>query len=155
MKFVLSLLFTVLIVQVAVAQNILVSGEIHDPAGKGIAAASIMVLNPKDSSLVKAGLSDDNGHFEMLLSSAGDYLMRYSSIGYETLMQSSVMVSGGIERNLGVITLKPTEAELKSFTVSAKKPMIEVKADRVVFNIENSINASGSDAMNSFAKVRE
>jgi hypothetical protein len=36
---------------------------------------------------------------------------------------------------------------LQGVTVTAKRPMIEVKADKTVFNVEGSINASGSNAL--------
>ncbi|MFM9577824.1 hypothetical protein, partial [Streptomyces turgidiscabies] len=32
-------------------------------------------------------------------------------------------------------------------TVVSKKPMIEVKADKIVFNVENSITATGSNVL--------
>ncbi|HWR32806.1 MAG TPA: outer membrane beta-barrel family protein, partial [Chitinophagaceae bacterium] len=37
--------------------------------------------------------------------------------------------------------------DLKAVTVSSKKPMVEVKADKTILNVEGTINATGNDAL--------
>jgi iron complex outermembrane receptor protein len=37
--------------------------------------------------------------------------------------------------------------KLQDVTVTSRKPMIEIKADKTIFNVENSINATGSNAL--------
>ena len=37
--------------------------------------------------------------------------------------------------------------KLQDVTVTARKPMIEIKADKTIFNVESSINATGSNAL--------
>ena len=46
-----------------------------------------------------------------------------------------------------MITLNLLVNKLADITVVSKKPMIEIKADKTIFNIENSINATGSNAL--------
>jgi hypothetical protein len=43
--------------------------------------------------------------------------------------------------------MKPASHQLKTVTVSSKKPLIEVKADKIIINVEGSINSTGSTAM--------
>lgn len=42
---------------------------------------------------------------------------------------------------------------LQEVTVSSKKPLIEVKADKTILNVQNSINAAGSDALELLRKA--
>src|SRR5207302_3959743 len=45
------------------------------------------------------------------------------------------------------VSLSPGGAkELSEVNVQGKKPMIEVRADKMIFNVEGSINATGSNA---------
>ena len=45
------------------------------------------------------------------------------------------------------VALSPAVLKLQDVTITAKKPMIEVKADKTIFNVEASINATGSNAL--------
>lgn len=51
-----------------------------------------------------------------------------------------------------VTVLQPGSGKLQDVTVVTKKPMIEVRADKTVFNVEASINATGSNALELFQK---
>ena len=44
------------------------------------------------------------------------------------------------------VLMQQVANKLQAVTVAAKKPLIEVKADKTVFNVEASINATGSNA---------
>ncbi len=50
-------------------------------------------------------------------------------------------------------TLDKDDIELKEVAVISKKPLIERKVDRVVFNVENSITAAGGDALEAVGKA--
>ncbi len=50
------------------------------------------------------------------------------------------------------IKLHETESKLKGVTVSAQKPFIEVHADKLVVNVENSIVSAGNSVMDVLAK---
>jgi hypothetical protein len=45
------------------------------------------------------------------------------------------------------LLLDKTAADLKGIVITAKKPMVEVKADKTILNVEGTINATGSDAL--------
>jgi len=46
---------------------------------------------------------------------------------------------------------KASASTLKEVAVTARKPMIEVRADKTILNVEGSINAVGQDAMETVA----
>lgn len=149
MKHTLQFLFVVLLATATAHGQAItkISGFIKDNSGKGIPAANVMMLNTKDSSLVKADISDDNGHYELQLANGGTFVARYSSMGFEQVMKGNVVVKEGQDNQLADVIMRTSGAQLKEVTVTVKKPLFEVKADKVVFNVENSINATGSNAM--------
>jgi iron complex outermembrane recepter protein len=124
-----------------------ISGVITDSKGKGLQAVTISLLNAKDSSLVKADVSDVNGNFEIATTKPGEYLLNYSAIGFEKKYSKNYNLADGQSINAEKISLAEASKNLQDVVVVSKKPMIEVKADKTVFNVEQSINAQGSDAL--------
>lgn len=124
-----------------------IKGKISDNNGKALQSVTVSLLKSTDSSLVKADVSDANGVFEMVYGKEGKYLLSYIMIGFERTYSSVFEVKNGQGFDAGSITLQPAATKLQDVTVTSRKPMIEIKADKTVFNVENSINATGSNAL--------
>src|SRR6476646_1324478 len=82
----------------ATAQNI--TGNVKDIDGKGIANASVSLLNAKDSSVVKLAVTDQNGRYEFKNIKGGHYVTNVSFIGYKAGYSSMFEVSGSGDINL-------------------------------------------------------
>ncbi len=123
-----------------------VTGKIIDNTGKPSPAATIILLRSNDSVLIKSAVTDNNGVFEMVGIKSGKYFISASSVGFNN--QASSVFNLGEEETykVPIITLSQNRTSLSTVSVEAKKPMIEVRADKTIFNIENSINATGSNA---------
>jgi len=124
-----------------------IKGKISDNNGKALQSVTVSLLKSTDSSLVKADVTDANGAFEMVYGKEGKYLLSYVMIGFERTYSSVFEVKNGQGFDAGNITLQPAATKLQDVTVTSRKPMIEIKADKTVFNVENSINATGSNAL--------
>jgi iron complex outermembrane recepter protein len=124
-----------------------VNGNVKDNNGKALAAVTVSLLKAKDSSLVKADVTDAAGHFEIAVNRADQYLLSYSLVGFEKKYTQPFTLSEGQQYTASPVSLSNASNKLQDVTVSSRKPMIEVKADKTVFNVENSINASGSNAL--------
>ncbi len=124
-----------------------IKGKISDNSGKALQSVTVSLLKSTDSSLVKADVTDANGAFEMVYGKEGKYLLSYVMIGFERTYSSVFEVKNGQGFDAGSITLQPSATKLQDVTVTSRKPMIEIKADKTVFNVENSINATGSNAL--------
>ena len=122
-----------------------IAGIVKDAAGKGLPAASIYILKSTDSSLIKTDITEDNGRFEITVPEGGKYLIRYYYASYQTKYEGPFTVAPGSTFTAPDAVLQKDNTKLKEVTISSKKPLIEVKADKVVFNVESSINATGSD----------
>jgi outer membrane receptor protein involved in Fe transport len=124
----------------------LLSGQVQDPQQKALAAVNVSLLRAADSSLVKLAISEKSGQYE-LNASPGAYLVQFKLTGYGIQYQGPFTLEPGQKIAVATATLEPVTTKLNEVSVTARKPLIEVKADKMVFNVENSINATGSNAL--------
>jgi iron complex outermembrane recepter protein len=122
-----------------------ITGKIADEKKEPLFGASIGLMNQSDSSLVKAAATDDNGIFIMENIQPGNYVIKAYMIGFETFWSAPVNYDGSALR-LPDMALTSSTKTLKEVNIAGVKPMIELKADKTVFNVENSINSTGSTA---------
>ena len=130
------------------AQNTaVIQGKVADHSWKPIPSATISLLVAKDSSLSKAAVSDPAGTYQFEKVKPGNYLVKISCINFSTWYSAPFAYEGG-SYTVPAASLATADKKLKEVVVTTvKKPMIEVKADRTIFNVENSINATGSNAL--------
>ncbi len=57
-----------------------VSGIAITESGEGIPFASVLLLDPLDSSLIKGQVTNESGHYRLEDISAGDYFIKISSV---------------------------------------------------------------------------
>jgi len=141
-KFITLGLFTILC---AFTQAQTISGILKDDAEKPVANASATLHKAKDSSVVKIAVSNNEGKYLFNNINNGKYFVTISSIGFKA-SSSTVFDANGANVEVPTLTLSKFSKNLGEVTVTSKKPMIEVKADKTVFNVEASINAVGTDA---------
>ena len=110
--------------------------------------ATVELIQKKDSSLVKAGITDKNGLAELENIRFGDYLLRVTMVNHSTQYSSSFSLTAE-QSSLTIpkIVLTPKTGQLSSVTVTARKPFIQKLSDRIVVNVENSIVSAGSSAL--------
>lgn len=132
----------------ALSQNkIFVQGTVNDSKGNGLKYVTISLLKSKDSMLIKAAASDENGKFEIIVNEPGNYMASYSAVGYEMAFSVLFNLSAGQTLHIPDVTLRVSSKQLQDVIVSSRKPLIQIKADKTVFNVQNSINATGSNAL--------
>ena len=124
-----------------------VTGSVKDNTGKALQSVTVSLLQVKDSSLVKADVTDANGQFQIASSKTGKFLLSYSIIGFEKKFSEIFDLQNGQNYQAAATALLPAAKKLQDVTVTSRKPMIEIKADKTIFNVENSINATGSNAL--------
>ncbi len=140
----------------ATAQNrAKITGQVKNNDGNGVKAATIMLNKSSDSSLVKTAVSDARGNYEMEGIKAGSYFITTSFVGIKKSFSPVFTVKDGETFSVAAITLKPAEKNLQAVSVTStyKKPMIEVKADKTILNVESSINSTGSNAFELLQKA--
>ena len=132
-----------------------VSGSIKDGGNqKVIDAASVSLLQARDSVLVKVAVTDKAGNFSFENLKEGNYLILATSTGHTKTYSSSFILSADkLTADVGVLQLVPAEKSLKEVVVSSKKPLIERKLDRTIVNVDASITSTGSTALEVLEKA--
>ena len=128
-----------------------ITGKISDANNEAIAYANIALYQAIDSSLVKVELSDDKGNFKITGIQASKYWISASYVGLPPFNSEVFDLQG--DYDLPVIKLGSANAELSEVTVVAKRPLLEIKPDKMVFNVEGSVNAAGNNALELLKKA--
>ncbi|WP_118972227.1 TonB dependent receptor [Taibaiella koreensis] len=119
------------------------SGKLKDTKGEPLPGASLMLF--RDTVLLRTAISDAGGGFILEALPQGTYTVKASSVGFEPYTSTPVMLQANLI--LPDILLKEQGGQLREVTIQAQKPFIEVRADKIVVNVENSIVSAGSSVM--------
>ena len=128
-----------------------IKGRVIDENDAPVVFAAITLNAQKDSSLVKATITADYGIFELSGILPGKYVLKISNLGYADF--SKRIDFSGEDLDLGVFVLSSQTQNLEEVTVTSEKPMVQVLADKTVFNVENTINATGTSAFELLRKA--
>lgn len=145
MRFVILLTFSALFSLGLEAQKI--TGVIKDEQGKALPGASITLKKTKDSSLVKIAATNAAGQYEFAGILQGRYFITGSFVGHGSKSSAPINISGSGDVNVPELVLVKASGNLKEVVVTSTKPVIEIKADKTVLNVEGSVNAIGQDAL--------
>lgn len=125
-----------------------VTGKITTADGQPIAFANVLLLNSIDTSLVKATLTDDKGDFRLQNINPGKYILRLSSIGYQTFDSPIFGLTNTQKiKEFGTQIMKEETKQLEEVVVRAEKPLLQQQAYGTVVNVENSVLTKGSSAL--------
>lgn len=124
-----------------------INGIVKDPGDKPLASASVTLQRAKDSAIIKIGITNSSGAYHFTSIPPGDYFTTVSHTGFYEKRSPLFEVREGEETAIPAIALEKAATSLQDFTVTAKKPIVEVKADKMILNVEGTINAVGLDAL--------
>jgi len=109
-------------------------------------AASIVLINLRDSSVVAGATITKDGYFRFSNIAAADYVIRITHIGYLTYVSAPINLGAEVV-DIPPITLMPSPAVLKEVTIANKKAFIDNRSDKTVLNVDKGIMASGVSVM--------
>lgn len=135
----------------AFAQNTYsLRGTIVDNTRQGAPGVNVQLFTG-DSSLVKVEVSNAEGRFLFENLPAGEYRIVTSYIGFQPYRSAALQLNRNLD--LGTITLAEGSTMLKEVAVVSSKPLIEQQFDKMVLNVEGSISAVGSTALEVLEKA--
>ncbi|HEX5151181.1 MAG TPA: TonB-dependent receptor [Parafilimonas sp.] len=141
----LFLLFHVTILTIKPAQaQVNIHGIVTDKNGKPLMNASVLLLNPSDSSLVKGTVTIERGVYAFQNIPFGKYIISSAFIGFENAWSDELVITENKPVLVDTLKLSETSAQLTAVNVQAKKPLFEQKIDRMVINVAASITAPGN-----------
>ena len=126
-----------------------IHGNVTRKDGKPLPYSNVLLLNAKDSVLVKGSLTNQAGAYRFENIAAGRYLIGYTYTGLEQIYSSVFTITNHQDDLvMNSVTLDENFNDLKTVVVVApKKPLYEQKIDRMVINVASSITSAGSTAL--------
>jgi iron complex outermembrane receptor protein len=129
------------------------SGKVSATNQPALSAATITLLKAKDSSVVKMSVTDQDGRYSFDNPPQGRFLISVSAVGYEKQYSAPFTISpDSAVTEPAAFVLTPQTKDLKAVTISAKKPLVEQKIDRMVVNVDAFISNTGANALEALEK---
>ncbi|MAM19068.1 MAG: TonB-dependent receptor [Gramella sp.] len=132
------------------AQELSLTGSVKDDSNQPLAGATILLKTIENDTLIKATISNTEGVFLMENLKLNSYKLEISSIGYAKFEKQIELKK---TTNLGEISMTQSEETLDEVLVEAEKPIVQVLADKTVFNVENTLNTTGTNAFELLRKA--
>ena len=123
-----------------------VSGVVKDESGKTFTGATVTLVKATDSSSVKFSVTKADGKYTFEPIPAGSYRVKATHVGFGTSFSNVIMVDAA-DVAVADIAMTKASADLSAVVVTAKKPIVEIKADKTILNVEGTINSVGTDAL--------
>ncbi|MFB9842584.1 TonB-dependent receptor domain-containing protein [Mucilaginibacter ginsenosidivorans] len=132
-----------------------ITGTVIDSISKKpIDYATIALYAENVKAPINGVITDEKGNFKFENVQAGTYKVTVSFLGYPSKTINSVITTPGKpDRNLGDIFLAPSQRSLNEVTVVGQAGLVENKIDKLVYNVEKDITASGGTASDVLGKV--
>ena len=134
MKKLYATIIFLLAVGLASAQRFSIKGTVSDTLNSPMPSATVMLLNPKDSSLVNFGVTNVSGAFEIKNVNKGTYQLKISFVGFETFLKDFSTPETGTVVELGRLKLKPQTTDLDAIVIKGERNPVTVKRDTIEFN---------------------
>lgn len=134
-------LFMIFICSNAISGQIKISGTVITSQNRPLEYAEITLFS-EDSKLLLNKLTNEKGEF-ILDYQKGNYTLQIHQSD-EILYTKKIQLNSDFDA--GIITINPSKT-IEAIILIKKNKLVERKLDRLVFNIENKISATGGDAL--------
>lgn len=123
-----------------------ISGKITDQTGEPVPYANVALVL-LDGGLVDGAVSDENGDFLIESTKTAKVKLVISSIGYSSFSSEPFDLIPGISKDFGKLSISDEMTGLDEVTVKASRPEIIIEPDKTIINIEGTVMAEGSNAL--------
>ncbi len=139
MKNIILLFLLNIVIQGAYAQ-LSVRGKIT-AQGEMISNASVSLLKSSDSTLIKLAITDKTGNFEFMELADSSYLILATSIGFDPVY---LRAQTGVQMQIELIR---SAQDMTAVTITARKPIIEARADKLIVNVDAAPSNAGATVL--------
>ncbi|WP_077402870.1 outer membrane beta-barrel protein [Cellulophaga omnivescoria] len=138
--FIVLLLLFISFVSLAQTKNGII-GKVFEENNQPIEAATVTLLNPKDSTYIDYTITNTTGYFNLDKAKEGNYILQISSMGFESFFKNINYNTDLLD--LKTIVLKEESFALDGITLTAVVP-IQIKQDTIAYNA-NSFKTNPDD----------
>jgi len=134
------------------AQSLSIAGSLVETDKEPAPFVAVALMRSADSTLAKAVVTSDNGAFVFNGLNVGKYYITASYIGFKNFKSNAIQLEDkNIE--LAPFVFEKQTAELAEVTMVAQKQLVEVLADKTVFNVQGTLNATGTNGFELLRKA--
>ena len=126
-------------------QQSLITGSVFTNDYLPAEGANIVLLSATDSAFITGTAANKNGNFQLKEIAKGLYYVQVSMLGYQK-NSCKANILAGKPFMLDTIYLQPEAIGLNTIVVTAKKPAIQIEADKTTINMEATIVNTGGNA---------
>lgn len=130
-----------------------ITGTVVDENKKPVEFSNIILHKYNHATYLNGSTTDSLGRFEIPDIEVGDYLLGIVFLDYKIDTIANIIIQANEIKDIGTVQLQLTANTLNGVEISASRPIIERKADRVVYNVENSAKSSGENVMDLLRSV--
>ncbi len=127
--------------------SIVIDGIVLDEQSQPINYATVL-LSSLDTVFIKGGVSDEEGRFRVYAPDADTAILKISFVGYQDIVQ---FVGRGNHQK--TFHMRANVQTLSEISITAKKPLVEHRSDRIVMNMSARHSSAGSTALQVLAKA--
>lgn len=128
-----------------------IKGYIFNPE-KTPAMFSTAILLNQDSVIIKGLLTGEDGAFVFDNINAGKYFVKVTNIEFKNYVSKPILIKKNEQVVLDSINLVTNSFKLNAVEIVGRKALVEVHADKMVFNVASSVNASGNNGLELLSK---
>ncbi|WP_150980375.1 outer membrane beta-barrel family protein [Heminiphilus faecis] len=154
MKKVFCLLLLVSMATICANAQYKVSGEVVDSTGTSESYVTVRIY--KDADMTKPiaiGTSDIDGNFTQTLPSAGDYILRITSVGKTPSEIKFSLHPAHRTKDFGKIVMRMSENTLGEVEVIAQRPLVVSEVDRISYDVQGDEDSKTSTIIEMLRKV--
>lgn len=130
-----------------------INGVVVNEDSTKVSTCSVILTNISTQKMLKLTATNKAGEFIFENIKVDSFQITVSHVGYLDFKSNVYTTLTNQIQTLPKIILKKSKNNLAEVVVTAKRQMLEVKADRMVVNVEGTINAVGSDALELIRKA--
>lgn len=130
-----------------------ISGLVLDAEGNPLPFANVLLYSTQDSAMVKAGFSGEDGRYILTPIPAGNYWLKTQFTGYASDTSAPFAFAEGQTLERPSLQMSEVGTTVNEVQIQAERPLVTVKPDMLVFNVENTPNAIGENAFNLLRKA--
>ena len=122
-----------------------IMGQILDAStNEALSFATVSLLDPSDSTLVKGAATDLDGKFELSVR-PGSYLLQTNFVTYKSITME-INLERGKPLNLSPIKMESADLNLDEVVVEAERTQMQLNVDKKVFSVGKDLSNLGGTA---------
>jgi iron complex outermembrane receptor protein len=130
-----------------------ITGVVRDESAKPLEFVNVYLMQSSDSMMMKVSVSDSSGVYTFESIPSGNYYLQFRQPGYVEVLTAAFDYAEGDNYRVPEVALAAAQGNLDALEVVYTKPLVEIKADKTVFNVEGTTNAIGLNALELLRKA--